>query len=75
MFLFFFLVTKNKKIDQAQQLAEDEEVADHDANDDKETEELRKMIKDILIENAKLRKQVNSVIRCALMSRINGEAA
>ncbi|XP_044471595.1 PX domain-containing protein EREL1-like isoform X3 [Mangifera indica] len=60
---------------EAQQLAEDEEVADHDANDDKETEELRKMIKDILTENAKLRKQVNSVIRCALMSRINGEAA
>ncbi|KAJ0031617.1 hypothetical protein Pint_12425 [Pistacia integerrima] len=61
---------------EAQQLVEDDEAASHDGNDDTVTdEELRKMITDIFIDNAKLRKQVNSVIRCALMSRNNDEAA
>lgn len=76
--LFFFFMTKNNffKNYQAQQLAEDDEAAAHDANDDTVTDdELRKMITDIFIDNAKLRKQVNSAIRCALMSRNNDEAA
>ncbi|XP_031279628.1 PX domain-containing protein EREL1 isoform X1 [Pistacia vera] len=61
---------------EAQQLVEDDEAASHDGNDDTVTdEELRKMITDIFIDNAKLRKQVNSVIRCALVSRNNDEAA
>ncbi|KAK9280523.1 hypothetical protein L1049_014215 [Liquidambar formosana] len=59
---------------EAQLLAHDDEtdISDvnkvHKNNDDTRTtdDELRKILTDIFIDNAKLRKQVNSVIRCAL---------
>lgn len=36
-------------------------------------DELRKMLTDVLVENAGLRKQVNSVIRCALNTNVSPE--
>ncbi|KAL5786040.1 hypothetical protein ACOSQ2_008432 [Xanthoceras sorbifolium] len=69
---------------EAQLLAEHDKAATsgvdkiHNNNDDTSStmdDELRKMIADIFVDNAKLRKQVNSVMRRALMSRNNGGAA
>jgi len=66
--------------DQAQLLAQDvENVVDaaegYRTTDDTGTtnEELRKMLANIFVDNASLRKQVNSVIRCALKSEENEE--
>ncbi|XP_044463952.1 PX domain-containing protein EREL2-like isoform X2 [Mangifera indica] len=59
---------------EAERLAEDDEATAHDANDDTVADvELRKMITDIFIENSKLRKQVNRVIRSFLLSRNKDE--
>lgn len=40
----------------------------------KTDDELRKMVTDILVDNARLRKQVNSVIRCALSTNAKAES-
>lgn len=67
------------KLDQAQLLAQDDENATaatskiHDkSGDDLRTkdDEVRNMLTDIFIDNARLRRQVNSVIRCALKTAI-----
>lgn len=68
-----------RKIDQAQLLAEDSKAAAsadvekaHDNGICTRTDnELREAIADILVDNAKLRKQVNSVLRRALLFRNN----
>ena len=39
----------------------------------KTDDELRKMVTDILVDNARLRKQVNSVIRCALSTNAKSD--
>lgn len=36
-------------------------------------DELRKMLANIFVDNASLRKQINSVMRCALMANIKSE--
>lgn len=63
------------KIEQAQLLAQDVENAlvaegrsqnSNNADTRTKDDELRKMLTDIFIDNATLRMQVNSVIRCAL---------
>lgn len=36
-------------------------------------DELRKMLTDVFVDNARLRKQVNSVIRCALNTYVQSE--
>ncbi|PNX77587.1 phox domain-containing protein, partial [Trifolium pratense] len=65
--------------DQAQLLAQDvENVVDAlegntTTNDTETTNELRKMLADIFVDNASLRKQVNSVIRRALIANIKSE--
>ncbi|KAF6158162.1 hypothetical protein GIB67_014956 [Kingdonia uniflora] len=62
---------------EAQLLAQDEETSfGNDINgDDLGTtdNEIRKMLTDLFIDNARLRKQVNSVIRCALKATITSE--
>lgn len=40
---------------------------------DKGADELRKMVTDIFVDNARLRKQVNSVIRCALNTYVKSD--
>ncbi|XWS16486.1 hypothetical protein CRYUN_Cryun34aG0092200 [Craigia yunnanensis] len=40
---------------------------------DKRTNELRKMVTDIFVDNARLRKHVNSVIRCALNTYVKSD--
>lgn len=48
--------------------------ANNGASDSKRTDdELRKRLTDILVDNARLRKQINSVIRCALKSDVISE--
>lgn len=39
----------------------------------KSDDELRKMVSDILVDNATLRKQINSVIRCSLKTSAKTE--
>lgn len=65
---------------QAQLLAQDVEnsVAGSDESldvkgSDKGADELRKMVTDIFVDNARLRKQVNSVIRCALNTYVKSD--
>lgn len=72
-------------MEQAQLLAQDieksvEEVYDthevrvNGGGDRRKTDdELRKMVTDILVDNAMLRKQINSVIRCALSTNAKAE--
>lgn len=79
--LILILLTLNSffpQIGQAQLLAEDSEAAasanvekTHDNNVLATDDELREVIADILVDNAKLRKQVNSVLRQALLFRNN----
>ena len=76
--LFCFSI---QKIDQAPLLAQDNELVvagnknDNITNDESRIDdnELRKMLKDIFLENARLRKQVNSVIRRSLKTDIMSE--
>uniref|UniRef100_A0A7N0TFM7 PX domain-containing protein n=1 Tax=Kalanchoe fedtschenkoi TaxID=63787 RepID=A0A7N0TFM7_KALFE len=65
---------------EAQLLAEDVEAAvssveaTHTNGSDTSTvDQLRKMLTDVLIDNATLQKQVNSVLRCALNTTVNSE--
>ena len=68
-------------MEQAQLLAQDVEnavIAADDAQDIKggdrmADDELRKMLTDQFVDNARLRMQVNSVIRCALNANITDE--
>lgn len=68
-------------MEQAQLLAQDVEnavIAADDAQDIKggdrmADDELRKMLTDQFVDNARLRMQVNSVIRCALNANIKDE--
>lgn len=76
---FVYMVSANIWV-QAQLLAQDvENVVDaverNTTTDDTGTtnEELRKMLANIFVDNASLRKQVNSVIRCALIANIKSE--
>lgn len=66
------------KLEQAQLLAQDVEnavVAVDETRSHKRTndDELRKMVTDIFVDNATLRMQVNSVIRCALNTSVKSE--
>lgn len=69
------------KLEQAQLLAQDVEnavIAVDEAHDIKggdrmADDELRKMLTDQFVDNARLRMQVNSVIRCALNANIKDE--
>lgn len=69
------------KLEQAQLLAQDIEksvaglVETHSANgsDRKSDDELRKMLTDMFVDNARLRMHVNSVIRCALNTYIKSD--
>lgn len=69
-------------LEQAQLLAQDVEdtvVAVEETRDittdntGKTHDELRKMLAHMFVDNASLRKQINSVIRCALNANINSE--
>ena len=42
-------------------------------SDKRSDDELRKMLTDIFVDNARLRKQVNSVIRCALNTYVKSD--
>lgn len=55
---------------EAQLLAQDVENSVNESEKRSE-DELRKMVTDIFVDNARLRKQVNSVIRCALNTYVN----
>jgi len=71
------------KLEQAQLLAQDvenavvavDETRSINGSSDKRTndDELRKMVTDIFVDNATLRMQVNSVIRCALNTSVKSE--
>lgn len=69
------------KLEQAQLLAQDventvmaaDETYNVNGNDRKADDELRKMLTDQFVDNARLRMQVNSVIRCALYTNIKAE--
>lgn len=70
------------KLEQAQLLAQDVETAVVAVDETRSTngsdkrtadDELRKMVTDIFVDNATLRMQVNSVIRCALNTNVKSE--
>lgn len=60
------------KFEQAQLLAQDIEnsVTTADYSGSRTDDEIRKMLTEVFIDNARLRMQVNSVIRCALSTYV-----